>query len=231
MYDLGLYRPSKYKNIDLLFGKNVHEALVYMESLGLEYSIKRLHLMEWQNETKTKNRLTAIALLKRFATEQDDLEFVNFEKSFHFQLGNHTWKGRMDGEAISRGQRWVIEYKTTQPQYLSLKPNDQFIAYHIGAGFDGVLVINFDLKSFKIHRHYLQFSHDEIEEWKNATIHYADFVDMSIQKGILPKSPESCFMYNRPCPYKIICDMQIEIQPEVIKKFFQVDETTKNLDW
>lgn len=235
-YELGLVPITKTKSgrNDLDFGRLVHNSIEVYHSDGQDAALDVIEESDF-HETQRKNRSTAKALIRNYILT-NHVEMISMEKSFQFKIGSHTWQGRFDGIGIYQGGKWVIEHKTTNPYYLQTKPNDQFIAYWLGAmiyyqDIEGVLINNLDCDKLKVNRIPVRFSKEEKEEWIDEMKMTAESYKRCKTKGIFPRNEQACFMYNSQCPYLPLCSEVEGTRQIIIERCYEVNEKIKNLAW
>lgn len=239
-YELGLvpYGKTSQKN-DLEFGSLVHNAIEHYHRTGDDIA-EAMRYMDGQEikETKRKNKATAKALVKRYAS-RCQVKMLVVEKLFEYPLpgpGDHIWMGRFDGIGEYQGDLWVIEHKTTRPEYLSFKPNDQFIAYYIGANriygdVKGVLLNNLDCDKLDVKTTPITFTRDEVEEWKEEIAATAEVYSTYKRLGIFPRNSGACKMYNSRCSYYPLCTEPEGSRGLIQERCYVVNEEAKKLQW
>jgi len=233
-YELGITPIQSGQSNDLDFGALVHQAIEIYHNHSLDEAVSLIE-SSGMSETRRKNRSTAKALLKTYVST-NPVKMERLESDFTFKIGSHQWKGRFDGIGIYNGGRYVIEHKTTNPQYLILKPNDQFIAYWLG-GFiyyqdiQGVLINSLDCDKLQVTRYPITFSKEEKEEWIEEMKAIAETYKRYKTKGIFPRNPASCFAYNRLCAYYPLCQEPEGTREMVMRKCYQHNSKMKNLEW
>lgn len=235
-YELGLVPIAKGQRIknDLEFGKLIHEAIEIFHTASIKDAIDLIDVSP-MHETKRKNRQTAKVLLRRYA-DSNSVEIQHLEKSFQFKIGSHTWQGRFDGIGIYQGDVWVIEHKTTNPLYLQIKPNDQFIAYWLGAmihfqNVKGVLINNLDCDKLEVTRIPVQYTKEEKEEWLDEIKITAEVYSRYRTKGVFPRNDMACHLYNSVCPYMALCSEPEGTRDMIMARCYEVKESLKLLEW
>ena len=235
-YELGLQpiqkgNPSKNH---LSFGRIVHEAIEKFHLGSLDAAIK---LIDESNlfETRRKNKQTAKALIKTYSM-RINFEMEIMEKEFSYGIGDHVWQGRYDGIGFYNGHRWVIEHKTTNPFYLQFKPNDQFIAYWIGANKDygevkGVLLNSLDCDKLEVETIPITFSKDEQDEWLDEICRVANMYENFKHEGVFPRNPGACKLFNSLCPFYALCSEPEGTRENVVRHCYTEDEKLKTLSW
>jgi len=237
-YELGLvpYGVKRKKN-DLEFGSLVHNGIERYHLSGDDLGAA-LEFMENEDipETRRKNKTTAQALVKKYAAT-NEVKMIEVEKLFQYPIGDHTWMGQFDGIGEWNGELWVIEHKTTNPEYLQFKPNDQFIAYYIGANIlygnevKGVLIDNLNCDKLDVKRTPVTFNKDETEEWKDEMAATAE-VYMTYKKlGIFPKNAGGCMAYNSKCTFMPLCTEPEGSRGIIQERCYVVNENYKKLQW
>ena len=234
-YELGLsaITQGKVRN-DLVFGQVIHSAIQTFHEEGMDSALTYIDDFQ-MDETRRKNKQTAKALLRSYV-KNNTVSIECLEKNFQFKIGTHVWKGRFDGIGSYMGKRWVIEHKTTNPFYLILKPNDQFIAYWLGAlifyhDIEGVLINNLDCDKLEVNKFFVHFSQEEKEEWIDEMKMTAETYKRFKTKGIFPRNQSSCYAYNRLCSYISICSSSEGVRPNIIKRCYKQDDRMINLEW
>ena len=234
MYDLGLVRTGGSPNPDLFFGSAMHKAIEIFHKQGLREA--KIHLNELVFPPHGKKTLgCAISLIEIYAASKPPKLLVA-EKDFTYKIGHHEWKGRFDGIAKVNNSLYVVEHKTTNPFYLLMKPNDQFISYWAGARiyFDdvaGVLINSLDPARREVNRYLITFSVEELEEWREETKLLLSFYSLCKTKGAFPKTPSACKAFSRDCPYLPICTATSGQKQLVIDRCYNVCREQKELDW
>jgi hypothetical protein len=235
-YVLGIVPLSKGKGIrnDLDFGKLMHFSIETYHTEGYDKAVRVIEDTIF-HETKRKNKHVAKVLLQKY-TEKTTVEMISLEKPFRFKIGSHTWEGRFDGIGRFNGKLWVIEHKTTNPFYLQTKPNDQFIAYWLGAKVyyrqvSGVLINNLDCDKLEVNIIPVTFSDVEKDEWIDEMKMTAEHYKRCLTKGIFPRNEASCYMYNSMCPYLPLCSEPEGPREMVQSRCYEVNEKLKNLAW
>ena len=233
-YEVGITPIQSGRSNDLEFGSLVHQAIEIYHNHSLDEAVSLIE-NSGMSETRRKNRSTAKALLKTYVST-NSVQMERTESSFSFKIGSHTWQGRFDGIGWYNGGRWVLEHKTTQPNYLILKPNDQFVAYWLG-GFiyyhdiQGVLVNSLDCDKLQVTRYPVTFSRDEKEEWITEMKALAETYKRYRSKGIFPRNPGACFAFNRLCPYYPLCQEPDSSRQVIVEKCYQENSFVKNMEW
>ncbi len=237
-YELGLvpYGVKRKKN-DLEFGSLVHDSIERYHLAGddLKAALDFLNKQEIQ-ETRRKNKTTAAALVKDYAAK-NQIKMIEVEKLFTYDLGGgHTWMGRFDGIGEWNGDLWVIEHKTTNPEYLMNKPNDQFIAYYIGANIlygdvKGVYLNNLNCDKLEVKSWQITFNQDETEEWKDEMAATAEAYATYKRLGIFPRNQGACRMYNSRCCYMPLCTEPEGTRALVQERCYVVNEEARKLQW
>lgn len=237
-YELGLvpYGVKRKKN-DLEFGSLVHDAIEKYHLAGDDLGEALAFIEETDiQETKRKNKMTALALVKRYA-QKCEIKMLAVEKLFDFPLANgDTWMGRFDGIGEWHGDLWVIEHKTTNPEYLTFKPNDQFLAYYIGACYlfgdiKGVYLNNLDCDKLDVRSTPITFNRDEVEEWKDEIAATAEAYATYKRLGIFPRNSGACKMYNSKCCYYPLCSEPEGSRTVIQERCYVVNEEARKLQW
>lgn len=233
MYDLGLRLKGDGVNPDLFFGKVLHKGTELFHNHSLDTALDYLRDLPWpQHATKTLGR--ANAFLKMYAAE-NPVKMLETEKPFTFRVGVHTWKGRWDGVGLYQGDKWVVENKTTIPYFLTLKPNDQMMAYWMGGkvyyqDVKGIFVNNFDIQKMRIIRTPMTIFQQDFDSWLEETKLFLAFITRCQSAGVYPTGA-SCMRYNSKCIFRKLCRSEPEIWGTLIKKCFVVSKEQKELDW
>ena len=232
-YSLGLIPKGKGENIDLFFGKALHKAIEIALTSNLDQALAYLDGLLWP-PSRNKSKRVATCLLRQFY-HKFDMQFISAEEEFSFLVEEDEWKGRYDLIARKDGKTHVVELKTTNPYYLLTKPNDQFIAYQIGAskdfGAEKFTLINLDPNEIDVTSIPIRFSQEDIDEWLNEFIIWKDYYKKCLSLGVYPKSSGACFDYNRKCEFHDICMSKFSMKQKIIDNCYDVDEEAKNLDW
>lgn len=239
-YELGLkpLRTTHVKN-DLDFGSLVHDTIEQYHLNGDDAG-KAMAFLESREikETRRKNKATAKTLVQRYIA-QCEVKMLRVEKLFSYVIpgpNEHVWLGRFDGIGEWAGERWVIEHKTTKPEYLIHKPNDQFIAYYIGAnrlygGVKGVLLNNLNCDKLEVTTTPITFAQDEVDEWIDEINAVADVYEMYKKLGIFPRNSNACKMYNSLCSYFPLCTEPEGSRHLIQERCYTLDEQSKSLSW
>lgn len=233
-YELGLVPKRAKPSVDLIFGSLVHKAIeiYHKESREASYAYIKDYVFE---ETNLKNKRKAVTLLEIY-NRQDPLNLIENEKDFTFKIGKHIWKGRFDGVAEHFSQIYVVEFKTTNPYFLTHKPNDQFVAYWGGGrifyrNVAGVILVDLDPKSLVVSRSVISFTRDEFLKWREETKLVISYYQRCITAKKFPKTPSACKSYGRNCPFLILCTAQEEIHDRIIEEYFDVSKEQKEKSW
>lgn len=232
-YYLGLSTKDATQNIDLFFGKELHNAIQISFEQSLEAGLEHLDQLLWP-PSKTKTKITAMNLLRQLHYKFD-YNVVACEQDFSFPLDNDEWFGRYDMIAEKYDERYVLEFKTTNPYYLLIKPNDQFITYYIGARQDfninGMLVVSLDPSEVEVTFVPVKFSQEDINEWTREFSIWKEYFKRCVVSGVLPKNPTSCFDYNRKCEFFELCLSNKRMRDNIMNNRFIVDENLKEMRW
>lgn len=232
-YELGLKPKGNGVNPDLFFGKAVHKAIEVALLGSLEDGVEYLESLLWP-PSRNKSKRVALGLLRQFY-HKFDMKFVSAEQEFTFPIDDDKWKGRYDIIAEQRGKPYVVELKTTNPYYLLTKPNDQFIAYHIGAmkdfGAQGFVLYNLDPNEMDIVKIPITFSEEDVEEWTEEFKLWKEYYKKCIEQGIYPRSSGACFDYNRKCEFHELCTSKFSMREKIMENCYAVDEEAKGLNW
>ena len=233
-FELGLTPIKKGFNIDLFFGSALHKAIeIYRLKNAIE-ATKYVNSLKFQ-ETPRKNKSTLLSLVSQYIRD-NNVEIIEPEKFFSFKVGSHIWKGRFDGICRYNNSLWVEEHKTTNPQYLLLRPNDQFIAYCLGGKvfyheISGMIINLFNVDKISIEKKFLSFSKDDYEDWIDNMKMTAEFYTRCRHKQIFPENPGACHMYNRPCTYLSICSTSPGNRNMIVKNYFETNDSQRKLEW
>jgi hypothetical protein len=238
MYDLGLVRHGA-QDVNLFFGLALQNAIdIYNKTGDLQDGLDYLDSLTNWPTTKKKNITVAKVMLRIYAnTNHDKDKRTQSEQEFTFRVGTHEWRGRFDSVLTHTEGLYVEENKTTKPAFFQAKPNDQFIAYYIGAQtkFDtvhGVITNVFNLDKRCIDRMYIHYADEEVDTWRAETALFLDFYESCCERGVFPKMPSSCLMYGPQyvCPYAMLCTATNLTFPYLFEKF-AVNEEAKSLSW
>lgn len=233
-YDLGLVSKNAKPSIDLVFGTIVHKSIELFHKQSKEAALEYLHEVEFE-QTNAKSRLKAITLFNSYV-ETEPLDLIDYEKDFTFKIGKHVWKGRFDGVANLFDSLYIVDHKTTNPYFLSTKPDDQFIAYWMGGRIfyhevKGVIVNSLDPASLVVKRIIVSYTKDEFEHWRDETKLLLAFYQRCFNVGIFPKTPKACIAYGRQCPFRILCTSPPEVHERIIERYYDVSVEKKEKNW
>lgn len=237
-YVCGYVIKNGVSNPDLFFGTVVHEARKIFHGEGIDKAIEYIHAQDFPPH-KLKNPRIAEALIKVYSKKRKAKTICD-ERSFEFSIGDWTWKGRFDGICTYASKMLVDEAKTTKPFYLQTNPNDQFIAYLIGArnvfseNVAGVLLDNFDVEKVDVRFYELTYSENDIEEWLRETEFELRKFSDAIEQQVFPKNPNSCTMFGprKRCVYHPLCTAaDEETYDRIVKGLYEVDERKKQQIW
>ena len=233
-YGMGLRPKGDMPNIDLYFGKVVHKAVEIVHKSSLDDAVAYLEAAEFP-PSRRKTKARAKSLVKIYAAT-NPVKITETERDFELKIGQHTWIGRLDAVGEFQGDLWVVEHKTTNPRYLTIKPNDQFMSYYGGAStyfhdVKGVFVNNFDVDKIEIYRYPTTFEHQEFDAWLDEIKLVLEYYSRCNTRGVFPRSTEGCFAYYRECPYMTLCKADSSSLAYIMSKCYYVDENAKELSW
>jgi hypothetical protein len=185
---------------------------------------------------RVKTPEVAATLLKIY-NSRNKVKIIVPEREFSFDGLNFTWQGRDDGIGSLDEALYVVEHKTTDPWYLLLNPNDQFISYYIGAkttfpDVQGIIVNNFDPKKVDLYQHIIIYSDDEINNWIKETEIFTDFLLSCQKENIWPRNENSCRAYGRLCEFHLLCaERNNTMRTTIMTKCYKECEKLKDKAW
>lgn len=235
-YHYGLYTGKGGESIDIFFGHAVHRAIEIALLDSEEDAIVYLDSLLWPpSRKKTKN--AAFVLLRQFL-RKFDYNIIETELLFEHPLSDaHTWRGKYDLVARKPDGLYIIENKTTNPQYLKAKPNVQFASYFKAAqetyeDFKGFIVFNLDPGELEVTYQNVHFNAEELAEWKREIICFADYMERCFLEGAAPRTGTACIRFQfRRCSFFDVCTAVGRVRDKIITNCFNVNEEAKNLSW
>jgi len=235
-YNLGLRSVGNgQKSVDLSFGSLIHDASEIFINSNLSSALEFIDTQQIPSDGK-KTQAVAKALMKIFSS-QNRVKLIVPERNFQFETEDFIFQGRHDGIGSYNDLLYVIEHKTTNPFYLQLKPNDQFIAYYLGAkakfpDVAGVIINNFDPGRVEVNQHIVSFTDEACERWIEELKVFTKSLQLYSSTGIWPKNPSACMMYGRTCEFNVLCEEPSEsIISTIMDRCYTVDQKLLNLDW
>lgn len=235
-YELGLQKVGEGKpSHHLQFGSLVHDSLEILADEGIEAALRFIDQAEIPPD-RVKTPEVAKALVKMYHS-RNQVKVIVPEREFTFQGPNFTWQGRDDGIGSYHDALYVVEHKTTDPWYLQLSPNDQFISYFVGAKVSfpdcqGVIVNNFDPKRVDLHQHIINFSDEAVEDWIEETARFTDLMLTCQKDELWPRNESACQMYGRLCEYHILCaEQSLTTRSMILTKCYQENLKLKEKSW
>lgn len=224
--DIETYRmcPLKYKfarvfripqepTVNQRFGIVVHQVLERYHGTGSTSLDELLGLLDagWRRggmddgEQSRQLREKAEAALRRYWERQRDegVEPVWIEKSFSFQLGPHTLRGRVDRvDRLPDGAYELIDYKTGRPRSAhQLREDVQLSLYAIGAKAAWHLEASEQAYLYVLDDEKVRVPSEEIDpDWIRDTV-------FEVAEGILGQGfePTPSFAACSMCDYRIAC--------------------------
>ncbi len=224
--DIEAYRtcPLKYKfarvfripqepTVNQRFGIVVHQVLERYHGMGMTTLDEMLGLLDagWRRggmddgEQARQLREKAEAALRRYWERQRDegTEPVWIEKSFSFQMGPHTLRGRVDRvDRLPDGAYELIDYKTGRPRSAhQLREDVQLSLYAIGAREAWHLESSEQAYLYVLDDEKVRVPTEDIDpDWIRDTVF--EVADGILGQGFEPKpSFAACSM----CDYRIAC--------------------------
>lgn len=224
--DIEAYRtcPLKYKfarvfripqepTVNQRFGIVVHQVLERYHGMGLSSLDEMLGLLDagWRRggmddgEQARQLRGKAEAALRRYWERQRDegTEPVWIEKSFSFQMGPHTLRGRVDRvDRLPDGAYELIDYKTGRPRTAhQLREDVQLSLYAIGAKEAWHLESSEQAYLYVLDDEKVRVPTEDIDpDWIRDTV-------FEVAEGILGQGfePTPSFAACSMCDYRIAC--------------------------
>ena len=224
--DIETYRmcPLKYKfarvfripqepTINQRFGIVVHQVLERYHGMGMSSLDELLGLLDagWRRggiddgEQARQLREKAEAALRKYWERQRDegVEPVWIEKSFSFELGPHTLRGRVDRvDRLADGTYELIDYKTGRPRTAhQLREDVQLSLYAIGAKEAWHLESSEQAYLYVLDDEKVRVPTEDIDpDWIRDTV-------FEVADGILGQGfePTPSFAACSMCDYRIAC--------------------------
>lgn len=235
-YELGLQKVGEGKpSPHLEFGRLLHDALEILTDEGLEAALSHIEKTPIPPD-RVKTPEVAAALLRIYHS-RNQVKVIVPEREFSFQGPNFIWQGRDDGIGSFNGTMYVVEHKTTDPWYLLLFPNDQFIAYYIGAkvtfpDVQGIIINNLDPKKIELHQHIINYSDEAVENWLTETKKFTDYLLSCQESNTWPRNEQACRAYGRLCEFHLLCSEQSNTtRTMIMSKCYQENKKLKDKAW
>lgn len=84
---------------------------------------------------------------------------------------------------------------------------------------------NFSSKDyFCFSRFTINYSNEEIEEWRKGMIQLAQQILLAEKSNFFRQNPDACFLFNRRCPYLVLCSQPPALRDTLKSKLFLRDE-------
>ncbi len=234
-YYLGLQPKGSKQNKDLFFGKAVHRAIEIALHNNVDEAVEYLDSLMWPPSPGKKSKSNAIILTRAFS-RWFPYELVDTEVEHEVKVGGHIWRGRFDVIAKKDGLIF-IDNKTTNSNYLLIRPNMQFSGYAKAAkelypDYSRFEVINLDPEMLEVTAYPFRMTDEMQEEWEQELIKFVDYVEDCFTSGIVPKSDSQCIRFGRyMCPYYDLCTSTKTIKEKVIENCYEVSQEQKELAW